>query len=155
MIQAEAISPIGATITPVGSFKRSAKSANTSGAPKKFRVAFQSIEFDGRGLWHEKEETAISQLAEALSVADSRSKSELNINDITPWILIGEDETRQVPIIQQDIQRYLVSACARLGRDVPASRLDLHRGEFAIRCYLGRIKPTDHIYEEDLISDSR
>ncbi|PHQ97532.1 MAG: hypothetical protein COB40_04330 [Marinosulfonomonas sp.] len=155
MIHAEAVSPINATTFPVGSIQKPVKPTGTATCTKKFKVAFQSVEFDGRGLWHEEDPVAVSQLAEALRSAASRGKSELNINNITPWIIVGEDETRQVPIIQQNIQRNLAAACEKLGREVPETRLDLQRGEFAIRCYLGRIKPTDHIYAEDLISDSR
>ncbi len=155
MIQAEAVSPNDATIISAGSFQEPVKPTRVTAALKKFKVAYQSIEFDGCGLWHEQDQVAVNQLAEALRVAEAHGKFELNINNFTPWIKIGEDETKQVPIIQQDIQRNLATACEKLGRDIPESRLDLQRGEFAIRCYLGRTKPTDHIYEEDLISDSR
>ena len=110
---------------------------------------------DGRNLWREPQDVAVAQLAEALRLADLRGKSELYICNIAPWIKVGQADTGQVPIIQDKILRYLQAASQQLDRDVPACRLDLRHGEFGIRCYLGRMKPTDHVYEEDLFSDSR
>ncbi|MGR3290387.1 MAG: hypothetical protein ACU0C9_04235, partial [Paracoccaceae bacterium] len=79
----------------------------------------------------------------------------LKINNITPWIAVGNLESRQIPIIQKKIEHRLASACKQIRRPVPDSRLDLTHGVYGIRCYLGRTKPTDHVYDEDLLSDSR
>ncbi len=124
-------------------------------AAQMFELGFQSIEMDAANLCSVPEDVAIGQLAEAIHLADQRAKPELNINNIAPWINVGQKEAAQVPIIQDKIQQQLAAACLKLKRAIPECRLDLRQGEFGIRCYMGRFKPTDHIFEEDLISDSR
>jgi len=118
-------------------------------------MTFRTVELDGRNLWREPENVAVGQLAESVRLADLRTKSELYIRNIAPWISVGQEESYQVPILQSKIQGYLAQACKKLRRPEPACRLDLSRGEYGIRCYLGRIKPTDHVYTQDLVSDSR
>jgi len=118
-------------------------------------MSFRAVELDGRNLWREPEDVAVGQLAEAIRLADLRGKPELKINNITPWIAVGNLESRQIPIIQKKIEHRLASACKQIRRPVPDSRLDLTHGVYGIRCYLGRTKPTDHVHDEDLLSDSR
>lgn len=153
MLQATGLS---STTTPVGTFHPPVKTGRgATPMSKRVNLTFQAVEFEGVDIYHQSDESAVSHLAEALRLAETRGKSELKINNITPWIKVGEDETGQVPIIQNEIERKLAIACKKLRHNIPECRLDLHRGEFAIRCYLGRMKPSDHIYEEDLMSDSR
>lgn len=128
---------------------------NAPNSNELIKVGFKSIELNGHNLWRDPENVAIGQLAEAIRLADQHQRSELNINNITPWIKIGREETAQVPIIQDKIQRHLNAACIKLQRAIPECRLDLSQGEFGIRCYMGRFKPSDHIFEEDMVSDSR
>ena len=94
-------------------------------------------------------------MVEAVRLADLRAKPELKINNISPWIAVGSDASCQVPILQKKIQNYLAQACKTLKRAVPECRLDLSHGAYGIRCYLGRTKPTDHVFDEDFVSDSR
>lgn len=156
MLQAEVLSPPAPTTVPPVSMLDSMEIRHSAVvAPRMFEMTFRAVEMDGRNLWREPAEVAIGQLAEAMRLADLRGKPELYINDITPWITVGQADTGQVPIIQDRIMRSLRAACKQIKRDMPVCRLDLRRGEFGIRCYLGRMKPSDHVYEEDMISDSR
>lgn len=151
------------SIAPSPSSATESKLVNKSADPKgiaatAFRlieVRFRSVELDGRNLWREPAEVAIGQLAEAVRLADLRGKSELMINNITPWIAVGHADSCKIPVIKRNIQTCLYKACKKTNRPVPECRLDLTRGEYSIRCYLGRTKPTDHVYDEDLVSDSR
>ncbi|MEE9388313.1 MAG: hypothetical protein V3U96_06855 [Paracoccaceae bacterium] len=118
-------------------------------------ISFRSVEFNGQNLSRELDDVIVGQLVEAVRLSDLRDKNEMNINNIAPWVEVGHEDSCQVPILQKKIQKNLERACAQLKRPVPECRLNLSRGEFSIRCYLGRNKPTDHIYNEDLVSDSR
>ncbi len=120
-----------------------------------FSITYMAVEMDGRNLWKERAEVAVAQLCEAIRLADLRGKSELLIEDIAPWIGVGQADTRRVPVIQERIERHLEAACRELGHDMPVCRLDLNRNRFALRCYLGRMKPTDYLHPEDLFSDNR
>jgi len=156
MFQAQVLSPTAPTTVPSASLLASMDIRQDAVvAPRIFEMTFRAVEMDGRNLWREQSEVAVGQLAEAMRLADLRGKPELYINDITPWITVGQADTGQVPIIQDRIMRSLRTACKQIKRDMPVCRLDLRRGEFGLRCYLGRTKPSDHVYEEDLISDSR
>ena len=127
----------------------------SSSSSQLIEMTFRAVELDGQDLWREQTDGMIGQLAEASRLADLRDKTELKINNFAPWIEVGCHESCQVPILQQKIQRSLAAACKKLKRRVPASRLSLARGQYGIRCYLGRNKPTDHVYDEDFASDSR
>ena len=157
MIQAEVFSPatpraVNPTTVPT---PRMDKTSTANVAARMFEMTYQAVEMDGRNLWREKRAAAVSQLVEAVRLADLRGKAELYICDITPWIKVGQADTGQVPIIQDRIQENLRIACEQIGREMPVCRLDLRRGEFGIRCYLGKNRPVDFIHAEDLISDSR
>ena len=123
--------------------------------PRQFEMTYQSVEIDGSSFYRDGQDVVVAQLAEALRLADLRGKQELFIANIAPWIRVGQDDTGKVPIIQDRIETRLRAACERLQREMPVCRLDLNRGEFGIRCYLGKNRPTDYIHEEDLFSDSR
>ncbi len=123
--------------------------------PLAFEITYQAIEIDGRTLARDQADTVIARLGEALRIAQLRSKSELYIDNIAPEIRVGQSDTGQVPIIQDRILAHLRAACEEAGREMPTCRLDLRHGHFGIRCYLGRAKPTDYVYEQDLFSDNR
>ena len=57
--------------------------------------------------------------------------------------------------IETQILDILADVCTKLGHEMPVCRLALQNGEFSIRCYLGRDKPTDHVFGEDWLSDTR
>ncbi|MEE9428543.1 MAG: hypothetical protein V3V25_10390 [Paracoccaceae bacterium] len=135
--------------------KKSGNKGTPSIQGRLIEMSFRSVEMDGCNLWREPDDVAVGQLAEALRLADLHGKSELKINNITPWIAVGHVDSCRVPTYQRKIQGYLELACEKLKRQVPECRLDLSRGEYGIRCYLGRVRPTDHVYDEDLVSDSR
>jgi len=156
MIPAEALKPGSQTAYAAKTYQPSKFSAKSTPALSTlFDMTFQAVEMDGSNLWRESEEVLVGQLVEAVRLADLRQKSELNINNITPWVKIGEQQTGQVANVQKNIQTALVVACNKLNRVAPECRLNLYRGEFGIRAYMGRGKPTDFVFEEDLISDSR
>ncbi len=118
-------------------------------------ITYSAVEMDGQNLWREQAQVAYRQFGEAIRLAELRGKSELLICNIAPWIKIGIDDTSQVPEIEHHILEILAAACQFLGRQMPECRLDLRHGEFGIRCYMGRDMPSDHIFEEDWLSDSR
>jgi len=156
MLQAEVLSPTVAQTGPMASILPSADADGAAVlAPRVFELTYLAVEMDARDLWREKQALVVAQFVEALRLADLRGKQELYLDNIAPWIKVGQADTGQVPIIQDKIQRHLDTACQQMGREMPVCRLDLRHGTFGIRCYLGRTKPTDHVYEEDLISDSR
>ncbi|MFV2002059.1 MAG: hypothetical protein ACC619_03675 [Paracoccaceae bacterium] len=156
MLQLEALSPTSPTTVPNGAMALPvgliAAQTNT---PRMFEVGFSAVEMDGRNLWREPAEIAFGQLDEAVQLAQIRGKSELLICNITPWIKVGHDKTSQVPEIESHILEILAAVYQFRGQNMPPCRLDLQNGEFGIRCYLGRSVPTDHIFAEDQLSDSR
>ena len=156
MLPAEAIAPTTSRNAPAGRLEPEHAGASAlAQLPRLLAMTYSTVTMDGRNLWREHADVAVAQLSEALRLADLRGKQELLIENITPWIEVGQPETGRVPVIQKRIERHLAAACRRIGRDEAVCRLDLNRGIFSIRCYLGRMKPTDYVYEEDLISDSR
>jgi len=156
MYEAAAFSPTATTAVPAAILQRTGGVNNpVPPAPGPMEVSFRSVEIEGRNLTHEPHEIVVDQLADAIRLADLRRKPELNINDITPLIEVGDADAAQVPIIQQNIQDKLMLACKKMKRPLPECRLDLSHGKFNIRCYLGRTKPSDHIFAHDLVSDSR
>lgn len=124
-------------------------------AEQNLRVTHSTVSLNGKNLWREPVETALSQIIEAIRLAELRGKSEMMLLNVTPWVNIGDGEITNVLETQTRVEELLAKACARLKRDVPEIRLSLRGGEFDIRCYLGREKPTDHIFEDDWVSDSR
>lgn len=156
MLHAEAISPIAAIPAPLHALQIPADIAiSEPEAPRMFEVTFSAVEMDGQNLWREQAKIAFGQFGEAIRLAEIRGKSELLICNIAPWIKIGIDDTSQVTEVENHILEILSAACQFLGRRMPECRLDLRHGEFGIRCYMGRDKPSDHLFEEDLLSDSR
>jgi hypothetical protein len=120
-----------------------------------FEVTHSSVRMDGRNLWREPFASALDHVIEAIRVAELRGKSELLMSDVTPWVKIVKGEISNVPETQKHVEELISRACARLKRDIPEIRLTLRGGEFDIRCYLGREKPSDHVFEDDWNSDSR
>ncbi len=154
MIQAERLpSPVASP--RVGMPPPSARPAGHARGRKMFHTTPHALCMDGRHLARENHDVALAQLQEAIRLAELHGKSELLIGDIAPRARPGEGDPAQVPEVQGRIEEILAEACARLGREMPETRLSLHFGKFHIRCYLGREKPSDHIHEEDWLSDSR
>lgn len=156
MLHVDTLSPTPNAAPSGAVIKNSAgKKGATSAQTRLIDISYRAVELDGQNLWREPEDVAVGQLAEAVRLADLRGKPELKINNITPWIAVGHIDSCQVPILQKKIERKLAKACEQVKRPMPECRLDLSRGEYGIRVYLGRVRPTDHVYDEDLISDSR
>ena len=156
MLHVESLTPSLKPAADIAIFQAPLSRRQPASSPTQLiETSFGAVELEGRDLWREPEDVAIGQLCEAVRLSDLRSKPELKINNISPWVAVGSEESCQVPILQKKILRYLAQACDRLKRPTPECRLDLSRGEYGIRCYLGRTKPTDHVYDEDFVSDSR
>jgi hypothetical protein len=156
MLQAEVLSPMTTKSASFASILPTKGHEDSSVvSPQLFELTYQAVEMDARDLWREKQDIVVAQLVEAVRLAELRGKQELYLCNITPWIKVGQADTGQVPIIQDKILDHLRLACEKLEREMPVTRLDLRQGEFGVRCYLGRMKPTDHVYEEDWLSDSR
>lgn len=119
------------------------------------RVTYSTVEIQGAHLCQDPKELALAQLAAAIRQAKAQDKSELMICDITPGIIPGQAAAARVPLVMKKIQSLLETACEKSMAARPECRLDLHHGQFGIRCYLGHTKPTDFTYEEDRLSDSR
>jgi len=120
-----------------------------------FEVTHSSVRMDASNMWRESTYSALSQIIEAIRLAELRGKSEMLMSNVTPWVKINKGEIFNVPETLERVEELLVKACARLKRDVPEIRLTLRGSEFDIRCYLGREKPSDHVFEDDWNSDSR
>lgn len=120
-----------------------------------YEVTHSAICMDGSNLWREPTDTALVHVIEAIRLAELRGKSELVMLNITPWIKIRSGEITNVPETQELLEGLLTRACNRLKCDMPEIRLTLRGGEFDLRCYLGREKPSDHVFEDDWTSDSR
>ena len=129
-------------------FERQDSNAQERAAQQGFELATISVQMDGSNLWREHEELSLHRLIEAVRFAHRNGKSELLICNITPWFRIGEGDVTQVTEIQNRIVSQLTNACRRIGQDIPETRLSLRNGEFDIRCYLGREKPSDFFFEE-------
>lgn len=156
MRQAETLSPLSASPASLaGTPTDPARPARHGHGEPMFHSTPHAMYMDGRHLTREDHDVALGQLQEAIRLAELRGKSELLISNIAPWARPGESDLSRVPEMQERIEDILAEACARLGREMPETRLSLHFGEFHIRCYMGRERPTDHIHEEDWLSDSR
>ncbi len=155
MLHVETLSPTLGSVPASPLFQGAPKTREADAPGRLIEISFRSVELDGRNLWREPADVVVGQLAEAVRLADLHDMVELNINNITPWIAVGDADSCQVPILQKKLMQKLKLACERIKRPMPASRLNLSHGEYSIRCYLGRFKPTDHVYDEDFLSDSR
>ncbi|HHS89516.1 MAG TPA: hypothetical protein ENJ26_04030 [Rhodobacteraceae bacterium] len=156
MLQAEALTPTPTHAFSSGETRHSPNAAlSVALAPRLLSMNYMAVEMDGRNLLRGPEDVAVAQFCEALRLADLRGKEELLVENIAPWVKVGHTDTSRVPIVQDKIERYIAAACRKIGRDIPVCRLDLRHGVFNIRCYLGRMKPSDFVHDEDLISDSR
>lgn len=148
--------PDAITSVPPSALLTTLGNASPAVLPKPgFEVTHASIWMDGSNLWRESTEAAVSQIIEAIRLAELRGKSDLLMSNVTPWVKINKGEIFNVPETQERVEKLLVKACARLKREVPEIRLTLRGSEFDIRCYLGREKPSDHVFEDDWNSDYR
>lgn len=149
--------PAGAlSSVPPSAFMPSLSEVTPAVLPEpKFEVTHSSVCMDGSNLWRESFDAALTHVIEAIRLAELRGKSELLMSDVTPWVKIDKGEISNVPETQERVEELVAKACARLKRDVPEIRLTLRGSEFDIRCYLGREKPSDHVFEDDWNSDSR
>ena len=120
-----------------------------------FTVTMSSVTMDGSNLWREPVEVAFGQLMEGIRLAELRGKSEMVICNIALDTIAGERDATIVVEAQEEIEDIIEDVSKRLGREMPECRLNLRAGEFDIRCYLGREKPSDYVFEDDMISDSR
>lgn len=119
------------------------------------RVTHSTICLNGKNICQQPTEVSLAQVIEAIRLAELRGKNELVLLNVTPWVNIMQGKITNVPETQIRIEELMNKACMRLKRDVPEVRLSLRGGEFDVRCYLGREKPTDHVFEDDWNSDSR
>ena len=129
-------------------FERHDNKAHERAAQQGLELATFAVQMDGSNLWREHEEISLHHMIEAVRLAQRNGKSELLIYNITPWFRIGEGDVTQVTEIQNKIVAQLTDACRRIGQDLPETRLSLRNGEFDVRCYLGREKPTDYYFED-------
>ena len=100
-------------------------------------------------------EVAFGQLMEGIRLAELRGKTEMVICNIALDTIAGERDATIVVEAQEEIEDIIEDVSKRLGREMPECRLTLRTGEFDIRCYLGREKPSDFVFEDDMMSDSR
>ena len=110
------------------------------------KVTWSSVELDGGQLANERFDLSVSTVVEALKTARSNDRDELLINDIAPDMLVGSADITE---IQEIIEQIVREACARIGREAPEMRLSLRGSAYDIRCYLGRRKPTDYLFDPD------
>ena len=123
--------------------------------PKSVSISFSAIEIDGSNFNFDPREVTIERLAIALRLAKMHGKQELMIENIAPAVHSPDKEASRVPLLKKEIESFLEVACSKSNGEMPECRLDLHNGSFGLRCYLGRMKPTDFIFAEDHLSDSR
>lgn len=156
MLYAGPMSPdTNSSVPPSAFMNKSDKSSSAVLPDPSFEITYSSVCMDGSNLWRESFDSALIHVIEAIRLAELRGKSELLMLDVTPWVKIQNGEISNVPETQERVEELLVKACARLRRDVPEIRLTLRGSKFDIRCYLGREKPSDHVFEDDWNSDSR
>lgn len=156
MLYAAGPSPDAHTSVPPSAFMTDNRTASTAVLSEPvFEVTHSSVIMDGSNLWRETFESALSHVIEAIRLAELRRKTELLMSNVTPWVKIENDEITNVPETLERVEELLAKACTRLKREMPEIRLTLRGAEFDIRCYLGREKPSDHIFEDDWNSDSR
>ncbi|MBV1869132.1 MAG: hypothetical protein KUG69_14705 [Marinosulfonomonas sp.] len=157
MLLAQALPPVAAPGLPPFSFQHKEKRATKHAVQPEpnFTVTYCAVEMDGSSLALETSERAVAQLVEAVRLAELRGKNELLIINIAPWLQAGANEATEVALQQENFEEAMEKVCLRLKRGMPEIRLSRRAGEFDLRCYLGVEKPTDHIYEDDWISDSR
>ena len=110
------------------------------------KVTWSSVELAGAELADEPFDFAVSQVVEALRLAKSNDKEELIIANIAPFAMVGSAEVSEV---QASLEKVVTEAFDRLGDERPEIRLSLRGSEYDLRCYLGRIKPTDYVFDAE------
>jgi|GEM_PF-3258093 len=157
MLLAQALPPVAVPGLPPFTFQRQKKTAvkHVVQPEPTFTVTYSAVVMDGSNMWRESCELAVAHVMEAVRLTELRGKNELLITNITPWVEVGADDATEITLQQEKFEEALKKVCQRLKRDMPEIRLSLRAGEFDLRCYLGTEKPTDHIYEDDWVSDSR
>lgn len=110
------------------------------------KVTWSSVEMDGEQLAQERFDLSVSTVIEALKTARSNDRDELLISDFAPDALVGSAEVSE---LQEIIEHIVNEACSRTGRDAPEMRLSLRGNKYDLRCYLGRMKPTDFLFDPD------
>lgn len=92
---------------------------------------------------------ALSFFVRAIKFCQESQKEEFVVANIVPWIRVGRDNPSAVMQAQNDIVAIFMEAIAGRRRDIPEFRLNLRRGEFDVRFYLGKEKPTDCHFDDD------
>jgi hypothetical protein len=87
--------------------------------------------------------------SELIEYCRETGKDELLIRNIAPASKVGPNDTATVLAVQKAIVAFVCDTITKCGMDKPESRLALRQGQFDIRFYLGKQKPTNFLCEED------
>jgi len=109
-------------------------------------VSWSCVELQGPDLTDCDYDIAVSLVVEAFKAAKAHDKDELLISNIAPDAPVGSPEVTEFQI---GVEELVTEAVARLGRELPEMRLSLGAAKYDLRCYLGRNKPTDHLFDQE------
>ena len=123
---------------------RSEQKRRTKPANRPFRLTWSSVEFDGSSIGAEMYDLAVRSIAEAMKAALSNDKDELLITNMAPGAEVG---SAAVADFQDHVEALVEEAAARIGHDAPEMRLSLRGDQYDLRCYMGRTKPTDYVFD--------
>lgn len=108
-----------------------------------------TISLDWAQLSNSTHQDVISGFVQAIIYCRNTQKEELVLRDIAPASKIGRDDPSQVVALYDQILHMFTEAFFLAGRDVPEVRLNLNRGQFDLRFYMGREIPRDCSYEDE------
>lgn len=118
-------------------------------AQLKLEETRKAISFNWMQINNWPRQEIISGFVQAITRCQQTRKEELVLRDIAPESRIGRDDPSQVVEIHDRITGLFSEAVNSLMRDIPQVRLNLNRGQFDMRFYIGREIPRDCIYDEE------
>ena len=87
-------------------------------------------------------------LSRMISLCTETGKDEVVIENIVPSFKVGRDDPGQILSVQDEIVALFSEAMMGADGELPEFRLGLRRGEFEVRFYMGRTRPTDFDFIE-------
>lgn len=110
------------------------------------KLTWSAVEVEGASLTNAASEAGIAHAIDALAMARDNSREEVIVTNIASGVAVG---TAEVSELHQKCDRIMAKAAARLGQEAPEMRLSLRGGEYDLRCYVGRTRPTDFSFDSD------
>ena len=114
-----------------------------------FEETLNAISFDWIQLNNASHQDMIAAFVQATTYCLEKNKEELVLRDIAPNSQIDHDNPSKIVEVHDRLTRMFGEAFTSLDRDIPEVRLNLNRGQFDLRFYMGKDIPRDYSYDDD------